>query len=169
MSFRTYLKEMQIINKNKFMENPNINFIKEQIIELHKIVESLNQKFPKKFTLDGRLVGDLGEVVAAEIYDIALYDKVKKYYDGETSDNKLVQIKVTFKDHLTFNHCPDYYLGLKFKANGDFEEIFNGRGEDIKEAYKHRKDIGKKLLSFPIRELKKLSENVKDEDRIKQR
>jgi hypothetical protein len=152
------------------MKNENIDFVKQQIVELHNIVEKLNERFShKKFTLDGRLVGDLGEIIAEQIYDLELFKKVEKYYDGVTADNKRVQIKVTFKDHLTFNHCPDYYLGLKFNENGDFKEIFNGKGEIIKERYKHRKNIGKQLLSFPINELKKLSESVKKEDRIQQR
>lgn len=103
------------------MKNENVDFVKEQIIQLHSIVKMLNDKFPhKKFTLDGRLVGDIGEIIAEQIYDIKLFETLKAHYDGITSDDKKVQIKVTFKDHLTFNHCPDYYLGLKFEENGSF-------------------------------------------------
>ena len=101
--------------RNQSMKIDDIDFIKEKIVELHKVVAELQKRFPhKKFTLDGRLVGDLGEIVAEKKYDIKLHEKVEKHYDGLTSDGKKVQIKVTFKEHLTFNHCPDYYLGLKF-------------------------------------------------------
>lgn len=152
------------------METEDLDFVKNRILELQKIVEELNARFPhKKFTLDGRLVGDLGEIVAEKIYDVNLFLNVKKYYDGLTSDNKQVQIKVTFKDHLTFKHCPDYYLGLQFNKDGSFEEVFNGKGEMIQERYKNRKNIGKELLNFPISELKVLSKKVKEEDRIKLR
>jgi hypothetical protein len=121
---------------------------------------------PKKFTIDGRLVGDIGEVIAAREYDIKPYEGQTKDYDGETSDGKKVQIKATFKDSLTFKGKPDYYLGLKLYENGQPEEIFNGPGKVIFERYKHREGIGKKLLSFPNKELKNLSKNVPESERI---
>jgi hypothetical protein len=152
------------------MKNKNFEFLKTQIVELHKIVNNLHQKFPiKPFTLDGRLVGDIGEVIASIFYDVDLHKGLKKYYDGETSDGRNVQIKVTFKDSLTFNHKPDYYLGLKFKEDGTFEEIFNGRGEVISDFYSHRKGIGENLLSFPINQLIELQKKVQEKDKIPKR
>ena len=90
-------------------------------------------------------------------------------HDGETSDGKKVQIKSTFKDSLTFRTVPDYYLGFKLFRDGHYEEIFNGPGRIIYENYQHRKGIGEILLSFPINELKRLSESVPDSERIKLR
>ena len=56
----------------------------EKLKELHKIVKELNGQYPhKKFTLDGRLVGDIGEVIAEELYQIKLYNKVEPDYDAE--------------------------------------------------------------------------------------
>jgi hypothetical protein len=57
-------------------------------------------------------------------------------------------------------------LGLKLYENGQPEEIFNGPGKVIFERYKHREGIGKKLLSFPNKELKNLSKNVPESERI---
>ena len=37
------------------------------------------------------------------------YDKLIEGYDGGTSDGRLVQIKATFKDSLTFTKTPNYY------------------------------------------------------------
>lgn len=130
-------------------------------------IAQLRETFPdKKFTIDGRLVGDIGEVIAAREYAIEPYKGQHPYYDGETPDGKKVQIKATFKDSLTFNKVPDYYLGLKLYENGDQEEIFNGPGKVIFEHYKHRKGIGEKQLSFPNKELKKLSEDIPKLERI---
>lgn len=133
-------------------------------------IKELHQAFPQKdFTIDGRLVGDIGEVIATLEYDIHLHEVQQPGHDGETSDGKKVQIKSTFKDSLTFRTVPDYYLGFKLFRDGHYEEIFNGPGRIIYENYQHRKGIGEILLSFPINELKRLSESVPDSERIKLR
>jgi len=72
----------------------------------------------------------------------------------------LVQIKTTFKESLTFKTCPDYYLGFKLYTDGRYVEVFNGPGRLIEQRYSERKGIGKKLLSFPIKELRALSAQV---------
>jgi len=147
---------------------------KEKIADALKLIfegiNSLKAAFPKKeFTIDGRLVGDVGEVIASLEYDIDLFDVLIKGHDGRTSDGRLVQVKATFKDSLTFRTVPDYYLGLRLYRNGRHEEIYNGPGKLIYEKYKHRKGIGKDLLSFPNSDLQELSSRVPDYDRISKR
>src|SRR4030042_3840289 len=130
-------------------------------------ISQLKRAFPiKEFTIDGRLVGDIGEVIAALEYDVELFDVLHKGHDGKTSDGRLVQIKATFKDSLTFRTVPDYYLGLKLYRDGTHEEIYNGPGKLIYEKYKHRSGIAKKFLSFPNSDLRKLSARVLRNDRI---
>ncbi len=133
-------------------------------------IARLKDVFPgKEFTIDGRLVGDIGEVIAALDYDIQLYNVLQAGHDGQTSDGRRVQVKATFKDSLTFSSIPDYYLGFKLRKDGRYEEVYNGPGRTICERYSHRKGIGRTLLSFPINELHKLSSGVKQEDRIPKR
>ncbi len=144
--------------------------ISEALALIFKGIERLRAAYPsRKFTIDGRLVGDIGEVVAARDYDVILDEKSQPGHDGCTSDGRYVQIKATFKDSLTFVSVPHYYLGLKLYTNGSYDEIFNGPGKIIFERYKHRKNIGVELLSFPIRELGELSQQVKQNDRISKR
>ena len=73
---------------------------------LQKIFDGINQlrvALPiKEFTIDGRLVGDIGETLVKRDYDVTLYEKLVEGYDGETSDGRRVQIKATFKNSLTF-------------------------------------------------------------------
>jgi hypothetical protein len=127
----------------------------------------LQTTFPnRKFTIDGRLVGDIGEVIAEQEYDVTLHAVLQPGYDGRTSDGRNVQIKATFKDSLTFGTVPNYYLGFKLSANGDYEEIFNGPAQIILTRYAHLKGIGVKLLSFPVSELRKLSQSVVPSERI---
>ena len=130
-------------------------------------IDQLSNAFPEKaFTIDGRLVGDIGEVIATLEYDIEIYTVQQARHDGKTSDGRKVQVKATFKDSLTFKSTPDYYLGFKLFNDGRHEEVFNGPGQIIFERYKYRKGIGKTLLSFPIAELKRLSDTVPKSDRI---
>ena len=133
------------------------------------IVERLCAAYPKKkFTLDGRLVGDIGEVLVEDAYDLVLYEDVKKHHDAECSDGRLVQIKATMKKNLTFpaDHVPNYYLGVQVKPDGAFSEVFNGPGAVAWEAVKNRCSPKTNLHSISVSALKKLQKKVRPEDRI---
>lgn len=83
------------------------------------------------FTLDGKLVGDLGEAVAAEMYDITLTPGGAIGIDGLTSDGRTVQVKATgtgrgpvFRQIET---RADHLILIDFNfANLEGEVIFNG-------------------------------------------
>ncbi|MES2299464.1 MAG: hypothetical protein V4582_20675 [Pseudomonadota bacterium] len=133
-------------------------------------IEHLILAFPnRRFTVDGRLIGDIGEVIAELEYDVILHEVSQPDYDGTTSDGKRVQIKATFKDSLTFKSTPDYFLGFKLFRDGRYEEVFNGPGSLIHSEYAHRAGIGEKLLSFPNARLKRLSQSVEQHERIAKR
>ena len=133
-------------------------------------IEKLKSAFPnRKFTVDGRLVGDIGEVIAELVYDVLLHEVSQPTHDGTTTGGRNVQIKATFKESLTFKITPDYYLGFKLYADGRHEEVFNGPGQLIHDHFAHRKGIGVNLLSFPVSELKELSKKVDKNDRIPKR
>jgi hypothetical protein len=133
-------------------------------------IAQLQAAFPHRaFTIDGRLVGDIGEVIAAIEYDIVLDDISRPGHDGRTSDGRRVQVKATFKDHLTFRTTPDYYLGFQLFPDGQYEEVFNGPGHVIRDRFAHRKNLGTALLSFAVAELKELSRGVPPDQRIARR
>lgn len=133
-------------------------------------ITQLQEAFPgRAFTIDGRLVGDIGEVIAEIEYDLVLDEVSQPGYDATTPDGRRVQIKATFKDSLTFRTVPDYYLGFKLSEDGTFEEIFNGPGSMIHERYGHRSGIGENLLSFPLSVMRKLSAAVAPDQRIQKR
>lgn len=102
-------------------------------------------------------------------YELRLDETSQPTYDATTKDGRRVQVKATFKESLTLSSVPDLYLGLKLHEDGTFEEIFNGPGQLIAERYAHRKGIGEKLLSFPIKELRLLQSSVDDKDRVTRR
>lgn len=148
---------------------PHQRAITEALALIFEGIDRLKQTFPNRaFTIDGRLVGDIGEVIAALEYDVVLFDVSQPDHDG-TSAGHRVQIKATFKESLTFKTVPEYYLGFKLFPDGRHEEIFNGPGGVIYERYKHRKGIGVQLLSFPLKELRTLSRGVLTGEKIPKR
>jgi len=145
--------------------------ISEALELIFRGIRHLRDAFPPRvFTIDGRLVGDIGEIIAAIGYDIKLDDVSQWGHDGRTSDGKRrVQIKATFKDQLTFKTTPEYYLGFKLFEDGRYEEVFNGPGHLIRDRYAKRKNLGTNLPAFPVSALKKLSESVPPDERIPKR
>ncbi len=146
--------------------------IAEAIQELLTIIRALRQRYSqKRFTLDGRLVGDLGEILVQEAYDVELFAEQQKHHDGRTSDGRLVQIKTTMQNALTFpvDHVPDYYLGIKIQEDGSFVEVYNGPGEIAREAVTNRRPTKTNLHSVTISALTKLNQKVAKNGRISKR
>jgi hypothetical protein len=143
--------------------------IPDAVSQMLAIVKKLASAYPKKkFTLDGRLVGDIGEVLVEDAYDIELFEDVKKHHDGECSDGRQVQIKATMKRSLTFpaDHIPNYYIGIQIHDNGEFTEIFNGPGSIAWEAVKGRARPKNNLHSVSLEALRKLQLKVAPKDMI---
>ena len=122
----------------------------------------------RKFTIDGRLVGDVGGLFAARDFDITLDRRSRARHDAVTNTcGRDVQIKATFKDHLSFGKEPVLYLGLKLERDGTYEVIFNGPGHVLSKAFERRKGCGEKLISFPIKKLQELNKTlVAPENRV---
>jgi hypothetical protein len=146
--------------------------IRDAVNQMLQIVKQLQNAYPKKrFTLDGRLVGDLGEILVEAAYDIELHNELQKHHDGITSDGRQVQIKATMQNSLTFpvDHVPDYYLGIKIHPDGTFTEVFNGPGSVAWKAVSNRKPTKTNLHSISINTLARLNQNVQAKDRIPRR
>jgi hypothetical protein len=143
--------------------------IPEAVRQMLAIVQELCIVYPnKRFTLDGRLVGDIGEVLVEEAYDLALFSDLRRHHDAQCSDGRLVQIKATMKKSLTFpaDHVPDYYLGVQVGADGTFLEIFNGPGTIAAKAVSGRAIPKTNLHSLSIATLMNLQREVEPRHKI---
>ena len=113
----------------------------KEIKELLKVTGKLREKYPdKKFSLDGKLVGDIGEILAAEKYGLELYSENAKIYDGfEIATGRRIQIKSSFKNYCYFpfgkDRIPDFFLAINILESGHTEELFNGPGLFLYENY----------------------------------
>lgn len=140
--------------------------IRHKVLEMITIVSELEKEFPgRHFTLDGHLVGSIGEVMAAYYYGIELYDASTKTHDGEIAGRK-VQIKITQRNGIVINadEKPDYLLVLYLTREGKVYEIYNGSG-DSPWYYRGKKDSHNNY-HFGIAKLMRLDSEVPPEDRI---
>ena len=94
-----------------------MELVRGKIQELIKIVSDLETVFPgRHFTIDGHLVGSIGEVMAAYYYGIDLYDASAKRHDGVV-DGRQVQIKVMQLYDIMISAEPYHSPALAMKGS----------------------------------------------------
>lgn len=148
----------------------------QEIKQLLEITKKLRTQYGRSFSLDGRLVGDIGEVLAAEKYGLELLTENSYKHDAkELATGRMVQIKSSFRNYCYFPHgdakLPDYFLSVNILENGELEELYNGPGHFIVEHYikknnlKHYKESYYSLAKGVLRELNKqvpIDEKIKE-------
>lgn len=93
----------------------------------------------KRFTLDGRLIGDLGEVIASHISDLELTETQKTGFDATIasgpSANKHVEVKCRRKStSMTFDRVPTHLIVLKIlKGDHQVQIVYAGSGDVLRE------------------------------------
>ena len=127
---------------------------------LKKIESNKNERW--KFTLDGNLIGDIGEIIACYHFDLEPLSRGEKTHDAKTKDGKYVQIKATQGDEVGLGLEKrefEYLIVIKLYENGKYELIYNGLGSRIWENTNN--------LSISIKKLKEIDKELKDENRIR--
>lgn len=113
----------------KKSEEQRIVAIRNKVQKLISIVNELEQDFPgRHFTLDGHLVGSIGEVMAEYYYGIKLSTASSKLHDGVVGDRE-VQIKITQQDNIVICGEPEYLIVMYLTKAGDVYEVYNGPGK----------------------------------------
>lgn len=140
--------------------------IAQKIRELYSITTYLEEHFPgTKFTPDGHLVGSIGEVLAAEHYGLTLLDNSAETHDATTKSGQFVQIKATQSTKISISSQPQYLIVLRILPSGDWEEIYNGPGQQPWEQAGKLQKNGQRSLS--LSKLKELMKTVSEANRIK--
>lgn len=135
------------------------------IRKLYSIVNELESLFTyRKFTLDGHLVGSIGEVMAKSMYDIELLPASTPAHDAVSSDCRNIQIKMTQGKSIGLREQPDYLIVLRLDRQGDVTEIYNGSGKQPWEAAGTKQSNGQKNIS--LARLKRLMESADILERI---
>lgn len=116
---------MERISYNK----EKMDMVQKKVREMIEIVCELEAEFPgRHFTLDGHLVGSIGEVMAAYYYGIELYKSSSERHDGIIKERE-VQIKITQQDDIVISAEPEYLIVLYLTRKGDVYEVYNGSGK----------------------------------------
>ena len=144
--------------------------IQDELLSLFKIVERLEteyQRYSRKFTIDGHLIGSIGEVLVAEAFDLKLEDIGTPVIDARTKDGKTVQIKATTTDRVAFsiqvgsNVIPDYVIAIRIDKEGEKrgkpELIYHGLGEIVFEELRKKKLQKNGQVQISLAMLRKLN------------
>lgn len=139
--------------------------LSDKIKELYKITGELETLYPgRKFTIDGHLVGSIGEVIVAENYGLKLLPNSTETHDAVSPDGKYIQIKATQIKRIAISSKPDYVLVIKMHTDGFWEEIYNGPGSLVwNNAGKMQKN-GQRPIS--LAKLRSLMDSVDEKDKI---
>lgn len=150
----------------------------EEIKQLLAITKKLKDKYirlNKNFSLDGKLVGDIGEVLAAEKYGLRLLEENAVIHDAEElATGRMVQIKSSFKGYSYFpygdDRKPQYFLSIVINDEGEITELFNGPGSYVLEHYilkNNLKPYKNHYYTLSKGELLKLNKLVPEDEKIK--
>lgn len=84
-----------------------------------------------KFTLDGRLIGDIGEILAATELEITIQSNQNTGYDGTDRQGRRVEIKTTRLNSFAFRKIAERVICIKLHGSTHWEIIFDGAGNQI--------------------------------------
>ena len=135
---------------------------------LYQQTDRLEALFPgRKFTLDGHLVGSIGEVLGAYMFDIELLRGSNKGHDAQTKNGEFVEIKLTQGNKIAIRHPPYYLLVFQRNKGATVRVVFNGPGELAWENAGKKQSNGQRPIS--LKKLSKLNESVAATNRLKQK
>lgn len=133
--------------------------------QLNDIVRQLERLFPgRRFTLDGHLVGSLGEVVAASMFDLELLAASTEGHDARARDGRLVQVKLTQGKAIGIRASPEHLLVMSMNSVGRFSIVYNGPGEQAWKSAGPPQKNGQRSLSLAT--LRRLDARVAETARL---
>ena len=153
-------------NGSKNMKRYNLYRVKELYRQIRDKIQELENECPgRKFTIDGLLLGSIGEVMAFENYDLDLLETGKKSHDAvATKDGRFIQIKTTQGDTVSLKPEYKHLLVLKIDSHGDMSEIYNGPND---KAIKHaRKMDNHGYRQIKTDKLHEIMNEIKDDEKI---
>jgi len=144
-----------------------------EIKELLDITKKLKSQYKRSFTLDGKLVGDIGEILAAKKYNLQLLDENSHLHDAiEIISGRSVQIKSSMRRSSYFpsGSVPEFFLAIHIHEDGVIEELFNGPGQFIVDHYIEKRNLksnGRAFFSLSGNLLQELNLLVPEHEKIK--
>ena len=111
----------------------------------------------------GNLLGDYGEYVCLEVYDLEKAPTGSNGFDAINPEGKTVQIKTNHAASMVgYRGEADLFLAIHVDVNGDYEEIYYGDFNVVKENSNFSKRDNKRTIT--ISKLKKLAQEVSEQN-----
>lgn len=148
------------------MDDQLIEHMYTKITEIYAIVVELERTFPgRHFTPDGHMVGSIGEVLAAYIYDLKLFTASTEKHDAVSADGIRVQIKATQSDKtIGLKSEPEHLIVLRIYKDGKASEIYNGPGNPVWQATGPKQSNGSKYVG--VTKLKEIGKTIPETEKI---
>ena len=137
------------------------------IRKLYAARNKLREAFPRlSFTLDGNLIGDIGESIAMGEYKLIPLKKGAKRHDFQTRGGKKVQVKATqqTKKNVGLGQKKEHFQHLvvfQIFEDGRYSILFDGPGKYIDKAWAH-----KTSPSLSVLQLQRLNADVKSKEKL---
>jgi hypothetical protein len=133
------------------------NELQLEIKGLWQIVKRLEEKYKadnRKFTIDGHLLGSIGEVYVKGKFGLELLKNSHENHDAiERKTKKLYQIKTTQRDRIGLTKRPDNLIVVEIDNEGRPNIAYYGDGTKVWDIIKF-KTSKQKFIS--LRQLKNL-------------
>lgn len=141
----------------------------EALKQLYNARNALRRLFPGLlFTLDGRMVGDVGEAIATRQWGFTALPSNSKTHDVVTPSGINVQIKTTQQtqngkgvglglDKRSYDHL----IVIQIHEDATYDVLYDGPG-----TYIDKKRKGKKSASLTVKQLRELNTKVPAKDKI---
>lgn len=111
----------------------------------------------------GNLLGDFGECIAIDHYNLKKASASSGEYDALTSDGETVQIKTNHSvSQIGFRGEADLLLVLHVSDDGTWEEVYFGEFQKVKELSRYSQRDNKHMIA--ISKLKKLRKQEAQSD-----
>jgi hypothetical protein len=141
-----------------WMENENrieaVKHILATVFSAQNALRSLASEY--KWAGLGNLLGDYGEFVAVNAYNLEKAAGGSNGFDALTQDGRTVQIKANHAaSQIGFRGAADLMLVLHVDVNGDWEEVYFGDFDVVKNECRYAARDNKHMIA--ISKLRKLT------------
>ncbi len=135
--------------------------LQAEIINLWGIVNRLENTYKsenKKFTIDGHLLGSIGEIYAKVKFNLRLLPNSEKTHDAiDDLTNEKYQIKITQRNRIGLRNEPDNLIVIKINKEGIPVIIYHDKGKPVWELIKHKKTEQKFISLSQLEKIKPFS------------
>jgi hypothetical protein len=120
----------------------------EPVSRIYEATAELERLYPgRKFTLDGHLVGSIGEVIAAEALGLTLYPMSRPGHDAYDANGD-VQIKMTGGSSVAMYATCDRLVVLRVVSPQEAEIVYDGPGAPAWERAGRMGKNGQRVVSL---------------------